>query len=375
MATASYTYVGEIATAEKRGILLSLGPINASFGILLTYVLGSYLHWSIVAYICIIFIIGTALAMQCLPETPGYLLRNNRFDEGFEVLLWFRRNNALAQQELDRFNDNQKVNSRDGKNIYFSPQTIKPFIYLVLLFLLQEFSGIYTLLYYAVDFFQKAEIDINKYVASMIIGAIRFAMSIIAAFLNRFGRKVLCTFSSLGMAATMLIVAIYSKYYEINSSETKVAESIPLIGVIFNVVFCMIGMLPIPWIMNGEMFPLEVRSVMSGVVLFLAQTFIFICVKIYSIMNANIQFSGTLFTFVAASIVSTLYCKFLLPETRNKSLEEIEAYFRGVKKQKNVDNVDIEGVDNRAFENDEAVNSSKTSGDIVTVVVGDNNRN
>lgn len=371
MATASYTYVGEIATAEQRGILLSLGPINASFGILLTYILGSYLHWSLVAYISIFFTIFTTIAMQCLPETPGYLLRNNRFDEGFEVLLWFRRNNALAQQELDRFNENQRANSNSGRNIYFSAQTVKPFIYLVLLFMLQEFSGIYTLLYYAVDFFKQADVDVNKYVASMIVGVIRFAMSIAAAFLiNRFGRKVLCTYSSLGMAVTMLVVAIYSKYYELNPDDTRVFPSLPLFGVIFNVVFCMIGMLPIPWIMNGEMFPLEVRSIMSGIVLLLAQTFIFICVKIYSIMNNYIQFSGTLFTFVVASIISTFYCKFLLPETRNKSLEEIEAYFRNTKKDDKVGNVDVEGVDNSAFENDAVDN-----GEIVTVIVNDDNNN
>lgn len=371
MATASYTYVGEIATADQRGILLSLGPVSASLGILLTYVLGSYLHWSTVAYIAICFTIFTTIAMQCLPETPGYLLRNKRFEEGFKVLLWFRRNNALAQQELDRFNENQTVNSRSGKNMYFTPQTIKPFIYLVLLFLLQEFSGIYSLLYYAVDIFKQAHVDVDVYISSMIVGAIRFAMSIAAAFLiNRFGRKTLCTYSSLGMAVTMLVVAVYSKYYEINPHETRVFPSLPLLGVIFNVMFCMIGMLPIPWIMNGEMFPLQVRSIMSGIVLLLAQTFIFICVKIYIIMNNHIQFSGTLFTFVVASVISTFYCKFLLPETRNKSLEEIEAYFRNTKKDKKVENVDVEGVNNNAFENDAV---DKTIGEIVTVVVNDNN--
>lgn len=369
MTTASYTYVGEIATAETRGILLSLGPIAASFGILLTYILGSYLHWSTVAYIFIAFIIFTTLAMQFLPETPGFLMRNNRVSEGFEVLLWLRRNNALAQQELDRFNENQKTNSTNSKNIYLSPQTIKPFIYLVFLFLLQEFSGIYTLLYYAIDFFKQADVDLNEYVASMIVGAIRFAMSILAAFfINKFGRKVLCTFSSIGMAVTMLIVAIYSKYYEVHSGEKKVFPVIPLIGVIFNVTFCMIGMLPIPWVMVSEMFPLEVRPIMCGIVLLLAQTFIFICVKIYTIMNSQIQFSGTLFTFVASSIVSAIYCKFILPETRNLSLEEIEALFRKTKTGKDVD---VEGINNGAFENDDS-EVNKNNSDIVSVTFKDN---
>lgn len=371
MATASYNYVGEIATAEKRGILLSLGPIMASFGILLTYVLGSYLHWSTVACISIAFIIFTALSMQCLPETPGYLLKKNRIKEGFDVLVWFRGNNALAQQELDRFNDNQKTNISTGKSIFLAPQTIKPFIYLVILFLLQEFSGIYTLLYYAVDFFKQAEVDINEFVASMIVGAIRFAMSILAAFLiNKFGRKVLCTISSIGMAGTMITLAIYSKYYEIHAGEPKVFTALPLLAVALNVMFCMVGMLPIPWVMVSEMFPLEVRPIMSGIVLLLAQLFIFICVKIFNIMNSHIQFSGTLFTFVVASIISIFYCKFFLPETRNKSLEEIEAFFRNDKPKRNRDS---EGVANKAFEGDDAAENTANS-DLVTVHIENPNR-
>ncbi|KAJ8917272.1 hypothetical protein NQ315_002289 [Exocentrus adspersus] len=328
MSTACYTYVSEISTPESRGFLQALGPICASFGILLTYTLGYYIQWSTVALISITFGI--------------FSMRKASL-----VFLWFRRNNVVAQQEIDRYHENLKANQNKEttlKEIYLSPQTIKPFFILVILFLLQEFTGIYTLLFYAVSFFQETDLNIDDYVSSIIVGAIRFTMSITAAFLiNRFGRKILCTFSSLGMAGTMLVVAIYVKYYEMHPHEEKVLNYLPLVGIIFNVVFSMIGMLPIPWILVGEMFPLEVRPIMSGVVICMAQIFIFICVKVYNDMLLYLNFSGTLLVFVAASIVSIVFCRFVLPETKNKSLQEIEQHFRKTKRQ-------LTGFDNGGFD-------------------------
>ncbi|XP_056633408.1 facilitated trehalose transporter Tret1-like isoform X1 [Diorhabda sublineata] len=352
MSPACYTYVGEISTSENRGFMQTLGPICASFGILLTYVLGYFYNWSTVAYINISMAIFSAIVIQLVPESPSYLLKNHQQAKAFKTLLWLRGNNALAQQEIDRFNENQKEsnsNLMSFREMYFGPQTVKPFLILVGLFFLQEFSGIYTLLFYAVNFFEETDLSINEYIASIIVGAIRFSMSVVIAFLiNIYGRKILCTMSSIGMATTMSIVAVYIKYYEFYPDEKKILSYLPLIGVMANVAFSMVGMLPVPWVMVGEMFPLRVRPIMSGVVVSIAQILIFICVKIYINMNSALNFSGTLMVFVAASVISAFYSKFILIETKNKTLEEIEAFFRGNKK--NVDVNTETGVDNKAFD-------------------------
>lgn len=118
----------------------------------------------------------------------------------------------------------------------------------------------------------------------------------------------------------------------------------------------MIGILPIPWILVGELFPTKVRPIMGGFVVCLAQCFIFVCVKVYKDMKMYLNFSGTLATFGVASLLTILYCEVFLPETRNKSLEEIEGYFRRVKKD------GLEGVDNAAFSGSpESINPRKTS--------------
>ncbi|KAJ3653787.1 hypothetical protein Zmor_013021 [Zophobas morio] len=364
MSSACYTYVSEVATPENRGILQALGPICASFGILLTYTLGYFLNWATVAFLSVFFAVFTLIAVEFLPESPPYLIKKGHNSRGYDSYLWFRRNVAVAHQEILNQSSNDKTISSSTKEVYLSAATVKPFLILVTLFFLQELSGIYTILFYAVNFFEETDLNMNTYVSSIIVGIIRFVMSIVTAILvNKFGRKILCMSSSAGMSATMLVMVVYFKYYEVHSDESRVLPLLPLVCVIFNVMFSMVGMLPIPWILVGELFPLEVRSIMSGIVICIAQCFIFIFVKIYPDMITYLNFSGTLSTFLVASVVALLFCKTILPETKNKSLEEIEESFKNRKLGGK-----LEGYDNRGFVlNPETFN--KKSDEIFTVQV------
>ncbi|KAK5638697.1 hypothetical protein RI129_012992 [Pyrocoelia pectoralis] len=326
MSVASYTYVAEISAPSHRGFFQSLGPICASFGILLTYILGAYIKWDVVALISVSFSIFTLIGMQLVPESPDYLLKIGKKEEAMKSFMWFRRSNATVQVEMDRYNGDAE---QATKKFYLSSRIIKPFLILVILFLLQALSGIYTILYYAVNFFEEANLNIDEHISSIIVGLIRFTMSIAASILiNGYGRKILCIISSVGMAVTMFSAAAYFKYYEIYTDEEKRYRAFPLISVLFNVFFSMVGMLPIPWILVGELFPLRARPIMGGIVICLAQCFTFICVKIYYDTIAFLSFSGTLFLFSFVSLLCLLFTKFVLPETKDKTLDEIEKIFR-----------------------------------------------
>lgn len=348
MSSACYTYVSEISSPQNRGIFQALGPIAASTGILLTYVLGYFLDWWTVAYVNIIFSMFTLISMYFMPESPPYLAKIGRKQESLANLIWFRRSNALAQIEFEKYSSNtsEKTEELSFKEEYFSLSTLKPFLILIGLFFLQESSGIYIILFYAVNFFKDANLGQDESLASITVGMMRLTMSIIAAVLiNKFGRKQLCIVSSIGMALSMLVVGIYSRYYEVYPEESRVFPLLPLVFVLINVFFCMVGMVPVPWIMVGELFPLRVRSIMSGIVICMAQLFIFISVKIYPDLKECLNFSGTIFVFVTASVTAVLYAKLVLPETRNKSLQEIEEYFKSGGKN----NKELFGVENKGF--------------------------
>lgn len=341
MATASYTYVTEISTPRTRGIFQALGPVSASLGILLTYTQGYFLHWKIVALTSCTFSFFTLITIQLLPESPSYLHHVNKKEEALNSLIWFRRNIVVAQDEFAAMKlSDESLDRKHFLGLFRSAATSRAFAILLVLFFLQETSGIYAILFYAVDFFRDARVDFDEHISSIIVGAIRLAMSIFGAVLiNKFGRKSLCMISSLGMSLSMLGIVAYFEYFEIFHKEI-VWPAIPLICVIANVFFSMIGMLPIPWILVGELFPTQVRSVMSGIVICLAQIFIFLSVKFYPDMILQLKFSGTCGVFLSASVLALIFSKTVLPETKNKTLEEIED---GMRRKT------LFGIENRGF--------------------------
>nr|XP_022912034.1 facilitated trehalose transporter Tret1-like [Onthophagus taurus]XP_022912035.1 facilitated trehalose transporter Tret1-like [Onthophagus taurus] len=359
MATASYTYVSEISTASTRGTFQALGPVSASFGILLTYSLGYFFHWKITSLLSIIFALFTLITVHFLPESPSFLYKKKKKDSTKKSLFWFRRNLILVQDEYNRFEEYNLNKNQDKFSLryYFSKETTKPFLILLILFLLQEASGIYAILFYSVNFFKDAKIDIDEFISSIIVGLIRFVMSILGAILiNKFNRKSLCLISSFGMALSMFVILGYLKYLELTKTKNTFTI-IPLICVLANVFFSMIGMLPIPWILVGELFSIRVRSIMMGLVICLAQIFIFISVKFYPLSIETFKFFGTCTIFFIASILSVLFSRFVLPETKNKTLEEIEETFKHKISLKN-----NFGVINKAFDLKSEINRNDLNG-------------
>jgi SP family facilitated glucose transporter-like MFS transporter 8 len=284
--------------------------------------------------------------MCAVPESPPWLASHGRDTEALSALLWLRRNPATAEAELSELmetvskqNNNSHLSSVSRKrrntlavkNVlmpFFRPTAWKPFIILLLFFAFQEGSGIYIILYYAVNLFQEVGTGLNEYVASIVVGGVRLVMSVVGTILvNSFGRKTLAVVSGLGMAISMVAGGSYEYFYSNLPSTNRPLAWVPLICVLGHVCVSMIGFLQLPWVMNGELFPLAIRGVMGGIVASLAHLFIFASVKTYPDLMHAIGTYGTLWFFGAAGLLGAVYCYVFLPETRGKTLREIELEF------------------------------------------------
>jgi len=348
MATASYVYVAEISPAEQRGTLSASGPVHVSLGVLAVYILGFTSPWQRVAALCTLCALVSFIAMCAVPESPPWLAAHGRGAEALSALMWLRRNPATAEAELSELMDTvakEKNNNRNHINLmpnnrcnttavknalkpFFRPTAWKPFIILLLFFAFQEGSGIYIILYYAVNLFREVSTGLNEYVASIIVGGVRLAMSVVGAILmNSYGRKTLAVVSGLGMAISMAVGGSYEYFYSHLPPTDRPLAWIPLICVLGHVCVSMIGFLQLPWMMNGELFPLAIRGVMGGIVASLAHLFIFVSVKTYPNLMHALGPAGTLWLFGAAALLGAVYCYIFLPETRGKTLREIELEF------------------------------------------------
>lgn len=327
MSTATYIYVAEVATPAGRGVLAAVGPALVSLGIFLVYVLGSYLHWKTVASICAGISMITPFLMHWVPESPYWLASRGRVKEAYHAMYWLRQNNNLAQQELDEFSKgNTEMEDSIMNKIRAAKKwsVVKPFLILVTFFLFQELSGIYVILYYAVDFFKGVGTGMDAYSASMIVGSLRVIMGIVGACLiNQVRRKILAATSGVLLGITMLIAATCD-YFDGD-------PTIKLVCVLAHVCASMIGFLPLPWIMSGELYPQKIRGIMSGTTTCCAYILIFLNIKTYPELTNVVGTNGTLYMFAFCAILGATFCILFLPETKGKSLSEITQGFEATK--------------------------------------------
>ncbi|XP_063218942.1 facilitated trehalose transporter Tret1-2 homolog [Bacillus rossius redtenbacheri] len=347
MATASYVYVAEVSLPQHRGTLSAAGPIHVSLGVLAVYVLGFVAHWQLVAALCTICSVTSFLAICSVPESAPWLAGRGRVAEASRALRWFRESPAQADAELADLlrtvagekNSNSSDVGQSGSALngavsylkpFFKPSAWKPFLILMVFFLFQEGSGIYVFLYYAVSVFQDAGSGLNEFVSSIVVGVLRLVMSVVGTVLiKNFGRKTLAVASGLGMTLAMIAGGFYEYQYSHLPTTERPLLWIPLVCVLVHVCVSMVGFLQLPWIMNGELFPLNIRGVMGGVVAALANLFIFASVKTYPSMTHSLGMDGTLWLFAASSLFGAVFCQIFLPETRGRTLREIEMAFHG----------------------------------------------
>lgn len=337
MGSSTYVYVSEISLPAYRGLFASLGPVFVSLGVLFVYYMGYLLHWQIVCYFCAVSACISFIVVSFMPETPAWYASKGLVVKSTASLHWLRNSSAIANaeiadilQSISEREDEDKKSCCQSLREFIQPTVWKPFFTLCGFFLLQQGSGIYIILYYAVNFFQKVGSSMDAWKASISMAVMRLVMSVIGSvFIQNFGRRSLAMISGLGMALAMGLCGFYEQYFHGVPVAERPDSWIPFACILLNVCASMLGTLQLPWIMTGELFPLSVRGFMQGFMSCIAYILIFITVKMYPFLSTQLDIADTMYVFAISSTLTILFGFFILPETRGKTLLEIERTFQG----------------------------------------------
>jgi len=213
-----------------------------------------------------------------------------------------------------------------------------------LFFFFQQFSGTFVVVFYAVDFVIEAGINFDPYIAAILIGLIRFLVTIVVSFVsNKYGRRPPSIVSGAGMTLTMGALATFLYLCSTGGISKETSESIswfPVLCIMLYILTSTIGFMTLPWAMVGEVYPTKVRGVAAGLTTCLAYVYSFIIVKIYPFMVQSLERYGLFFFYGGMSVLGTIFVVIFLPETKGKDLQEIEDQFKGKKKRKDFENVE-----------------------------------
>ncbi|MCJ8734740.1 hypothetical protein PDJAM_G00238920 [Pangasius djambal] len=341
-------YVSEISHPGVRGFLGSSPQIMTVIGGLALYALGLILPWQWLAVAGEVPVLIMLLLLCFMPNSPRYLITKGKLDEAGRALQWLRGPDSNYITELNRIQ--QSVNSQVGmkwsdlKNSFY----YKPILISVLMRFLQQMTGITPILVYLEPIFEKTVDFLDPKYDAAIVGFVRLFTVMIAAWLmDKAGRKSLLYASAFIMYVAMLAVTMYTHKTSCDSGNVTVGipsatepsgvmigcglssgTLIPLISIIFIVVGYAIGWGPITWLLMSEILPMKVRGVASGMCVVISYITAFVLTQAF--MNAVVAyglFAPFLF-FCVICVMNIIFTAKCVPETKGRTLEEIENYFR-----------------------------------------------
>ncbi|XP_037978426.2 facilitated trehalose transporter Tret1 [Plutella xylostella] len=332
-------YTCEVSQPHLRGMLGALASVGVSSGVLIQYVIGSATSWQILAGVSAIVPFISFVGMILLPETPNYLLQQDKREGAEKSLNKLRGSTCNVDEEIQRmitFKEKNHVDPlktpREIIKALLSPSALKPFTILAVYFFIYQWCGVNTITFYAVEVFEASGSTLDKYWATITLGVIRVIFTVVGCILcRRCGRRLLTFVSAIGCGVTMITLSAYMywlQYWKANNI-VPVHTWIPVASIFLFTVACTLGYLIIPWVMIGEVYPTQIRGIVGGMTTCAAHLSVFSVVKTFPLIRHTLNDYGAFALYGTMSLFGTIFFYIFLPETKGKTLQEIEDYFCG----------------------------------------------
>ncbi len=324
-------YISEVAPADARGWQVSLFQLAITVGILLAYLVDYAFaliqgwRWMFGLAVVPAGIFG--LGMIFLPESPRWLVRNGRREEARATLSRIR-GTADVDAELAEIERSLRQAPESGRlSDLLAPSIRRSLVIGIGLAIFQQITGINTVIYYAPVIIQSAGISSasGAILATAGIGLVNVLMTIVAMrLIDRTGRKPLLLIGIAGMAVTLGFLGFVFRM----SAHSGALAWLAVISMMAYVASFAISLGPIFWLLISEIYPLKIRNSAEG----LAATFnwgsnLLITLTFLTLVE-RLGPSWTFWLYGLSAVAAWIFSYYIVPETKGRTLEEIEEYWR-----------------------------------------------
>lgn len=332
-------YIAEIAPAQMRGKLVSINQLTIVIGVLLAQIVNwslgrhlpplatdEYIRNSWYGQICWRWMFGLTaipsllffIGMFMVPESPRWLAKNGKPQAAGAILRKIGGESyssaALADIQATLVNEIEKVNFSE----LLQPKLFRILLLGIGLAVFQQWCGINVIFNYAQEIFQSAGYDISSVLKNIAwTGSVNMAFTFVAlGVVDRGGRRPLMLFGAAGLAVIYSAIALCYHAH---------IQGLPVLLLVLAAIACYsMSLAPVVWVVISEIFPNRIRGAAMAISVAALWLACFLLTYSFPTLNAKLGAAGTFGLYAAICVLGLIFIALALPETKNKTLEQIE---------------------------------------------------
>ena len=325
------SYISESAPTEVRGSLSSLFQLAITVGILIAYLVNALFapagNWRWPLGLAFVPALVLFVGMYLMPETPRWLHSKGKEEEARRVLGRTRSTEEEIEGEIADIRRVEEETKEQADYRELLASWVRPMLVAGIgLAVFQQFVGINTVIYYAPTIIESTGLaNVASVLATVGIGVVNVLMTIVAILvIDRVGRKPLLYAGLAGMVVSLAIIG--GAFLDPNLA--GILSWVTLAGLMLYVASFAVSFGPLLWVMLPEIFPLKVRGAGAGVSALSNWGANFVVSQAFLPLVMLIGTTAVFWILAGICVAAAIFVHFLVPETRGRSLEQIEADLR-----------------------------------------------
>lgn len=325
-------YVAEIADQKIRGFLAAIIYLMMLSGILLIYAVGPFVPVYASSIVGASLLVFELLTYPFMPESPYYLLGKGKHEAAKKSLTRLRGTEDVDKelQEISQAVERQRSERGRPQDLILIKSNRRALLIMTVLNCAQHFSSISVILMNLHSILEAADsVYMNSNTAAIIFSVVMLvSASISSVNLDRYGRKFLLITSSLLTGLSLLVIAIYFALKNANV-DVKGVSWIPIASIMFYAAVFKFGLGMVPIVMTAELFPAKTKAMGMTISDAMYLFFAMISIQLYKSLAASYGIHVPFFIFAASCLLTAAFCALVIPETKGKTLEEIQYILKG----------------------------------------------